>query len=377
MAQLKRTALYPAYAEAEGVKLIDFGGWELPVQFAAGIIAEHKRVRSNAGLFDVSHMGEIFLEGKGAAAYLDRLVTGQVSTIKEGACLYTILCNGRGGAVDDLLVYRLGEERFMLVVNAANTEKDFAWITADNPAASEKGPDLHIEDQSPRWVQIALQGPRAQEYLQELVDVNLQDLAFYNFFDGVSLAGVSTLISRTGYTGEDGFEIYCEAAEGPGIWRTLLNHGADRGLIPCGLGARDTLRLEARLPLYGHELTEDAGPLEAGLKIFVNFEKGDFIGRAALEEILRNERYRVLRGVRMIDRGVPRQGYRVYREDQPVGEVSSGGKSPSLDEFIALVRVPKGSLKTGDHIQIEINGKRRTGEVVATPFYKKAYGGKQ
>ena len=377
MAQLKRSALFPAYGETEGVRLIDFGGWELPVQFAAGILAEHKAVRSNAGLFDVSHMGEIFLEGDGAEDYLDRLVTGSVSAMKNGTCLYTILCNTRGGAVDDLLVYRLGEKRFMLVVNAANTEKDFIWITTENPAASKKSSHLRIENQSAQWVQIALQGPRAREYLQELVDVNLEDLAFYSFFDEVSLAGVPTLVSRTGYTGEDGFEIYCEASEGPGIWRTLLNHGADRGLIPCGLGARDTLRLEARLPLYGHELTEDAGPLEAGLRVFVDFEKGDFIGRAALKEMLRKENYRVLRGVRMIDRGVPRQGYRVYKEDDPVGEVTSGGKSPSLDEFIALVRVPKGSLKTGEQVRIEINGKHKTGEVISTPFYKKAYGGKQ
>ncbi|WP_319415428.1 glycine cleavage system aminomethyltransferase GcvT [Marispirochaeta aestuarii] len=377
MAQLKRTALFPAYGETEGVRLIDFGGWELPVQFAAGILAEHKAVRSNAGLFDVSHMGEIFLEGDGAEDYLDRLVTGSVSAMKNGTCLYTILCNVRGGAVDDLLVYRLGEKRFMLVVNAANTEKDFIWITTENPAASKKSSHLRIENQSAQWVQIALQGPRAREYLQELVDVNLEDLAFYSFFDGVSLAGVPTLVSRTGYTGEDGFEIYCGASEGPGIWKTLLNHGADRGLIPCGLGARDTLRLEARLPLYGHELTEDAGPLEAGLRIFVDFEKGDFIGREALKEMLRKENYRVLRGVRMIDRGVPRQGYRVYKEDHPVGEVTSGGKSPSLDEFIALVRVPKGSLKTGEQVRIEINGKHKTGEVISTPFYKKAYGGKQ
>ena len=378
MAQLKRTALFPAYAEEKGVKLIDFGGWELPVQFSTGILAEHTAVRTNAGLFDVSHMGEIFVEGGGAEAYLDRLVTGSVSAMKEGACLYTILCNDRGGAVDDLLIYRLGAERFMLVVNAANTDKDFAWITRKNPAAAEQSPGLRIENQSSSWVQIALQGPRSREYLQELVDYNLTDLSFYTFVDQVLLAGVPALISRTGYTGEDGFEIYCKASEGPGIWRTLLNHGSGKGLIPCGLGARDTLRLEARLPLYGHELTDEAGPLEAGLKVFINFDKGDFIGKKALEGMLRTDTYRVLRGIRMIDRGAfPVRAIRHTGTAFPSERLTSGGKSPSLDEFIALVRVPKGKLKSGDRIQIEINGKRRTGEVIATPFYKKAYGGKQ
>ncbi len=215
MTALQRTPLFSAYADSEEVKLIDFGGWELPVQFNTGIIAEHKAVRSNAGLFDVSHMGEIFVEGDGAGSYLDRLVTGHVSAMKEESCLYTVLCNSKGGAVDDLVVYRLGKKSYMLVVNAANTEKDLRWITTENPAAPERKTETRIENRSDQWVQLALQGPRAKEYLQGLVDVNLTDLAFYHFFTHVSLAGVRTLVSRTGYTGEDGFEIYCDASDGP------------------------------------------------------------------------------------------------------------------------------------------------------------------
>ncbi len=377
MSELRRTPLYEAYKEIPGVKLIDFGGWELPVQFEAGISAEHKVVRQNAGLFDVSHMGEFIVRGEGATTYLDRLVTGSVAGMESGRCLYTILCYPDGGAVDDLVIYRQGDEKYLLVVNAANVEKDFNWIRKDNPEAASRNPALKIENHSERWVQIAYQGPKSEEYLQALVDVNLADIPFYGFLEGVSLAGADCLISRTGYTGEMGFEIYCAADEGPAVWNTLLTEGASKGVLPCGLGARDTLRLEARLPLYGHELTRDAGPLEGGVKTFVDFDKEFFIGRDALKAMDEKGDYRILRGAKMVDRGVPREGYPVFLDDKQIGEVTSGGKSPSLDEFIAILRIPKGLVKTGALVEIEINKKRRRAEIVQTPFHTKAYGGKK
>ncbi len=373
MKSLKRTPLYSAYSAMEGVKLIDFGGWELPVQFSTGIITEHKTVRSNAGIFDVSHMGEIFVEGKGAGDYLDRLVTGSVASMKTGRCLYTILCYPDGGSVDDLVIYRLAEERFMLVVNASNTEKDFNWIYTENPEAAGRPESVIIENRSNKWAQIALQGPKAEEYLQELVDTNLADIPFYGFEEKASLSGTEVLISRTGYTGESGFEIYSPAEEGAAIYTTLVNHTRDRGALPCGLGSRDTLRMEARLPLYGHELTADAGPLEAGLKSFINFEKEFFIGKEALTGMVETGNYRILRGLQMIDKGVPRQGYPVFVGGDKRGEVTSGGKSPSLDSFIAIVRLPRDLVKTGDIVEVEINGRLRKAEITATPFYKKAY----
>ncbi len=373
MKSLKRTPIYAAYSSMDGVKLIDFGGWELPVQFAAGIITEHKTVRANAGIFDVSHMGEIFIEGEGACEYLDKLVTGAVDTLETGRCLYTILCYPDGGSVDDLVIYRLGDQRFMLVVNAANTEKDFRWINTDNPESADRTATLTVENRSDAWAQIALQGPKAEEYLQNLVDTNLADIPFYGFEEKVSLSGIEVLISRTGYTGESGFEIYCPAGEGAGIYTTLVNHTGSRGALPCGLGCRDTLRMEARLPLYGHELTAEAGPLEAGLKSFINFKKEYFIGKEALTSMVESGNYRILRGLQMTDKGVPRQGYSVYIAGKLEGEVTSGGKSPSLDSFIAIARLPRDLVKTGDIVEVEINGKLRQAAVTATPFYKKAY----
>ena len=373
MNQLKKTPLHAAYSGMDGVKLIDFGGWELPVQFAAGIIAEHRTVRENAGIFDVSHMGEIFVSGKGSAAYLDTLVCGSVQTMRTGRCLYTILCNPAGGAVDDLVIYRIGDENFMLVVNAANTEKDFLWVSSKNPEAENRADTVQIQNRSENWVQIALQGPESEVYLQELADVNLGDIPFYGFMENISLAGVQALVSRTGYTGEAGFEIYCEPADGPGLWTTLLNSTRDRGVLPCGLGSRDTLRMEARLPLYGHELSEGSGPLEAGLKSFIDFDKSRFIGKDALKRLNDSGEYGILRGIIMTDRGVPRQGYPVFVSGKKAGRVTSGGKSPSLDDFIAIARLSRGLVKTGDPVEIEINGKLRAGEIVATPFYAKAY----
>jgi glycine cleavage system T protein (aminomethyltransferase) len=375
MNEAKRTPLYEAYRSEEGVRLTDFGGWELPLQFAAGIIGEHHAVRENAGLFDVSHMGEIQLSGAGAESYLNRLVCGDVAKLEQGHCLYTILTLPDGGAVDDLVIYRLGGESFLLVVNAANTDKDFDWIRSSNPDAGTCPATVVIGNRSPEWVQIAYQGPRAEGYLQELAGSDLKEIPFYGFKEKLLIDGVSCLVSRTGYTGEDGFELYCAADQGAGLWRGLLKHGRPKGVLPCGLGARDTLRLEARLPLYGHELKPDAGPLEGGVKSFVDFDKEYFIGSEALREMDRSGSYRILRGCRMVERGVPRQGYPVFFEGDMIGEVTSGGKSPSLDAFIAILRIPRGLVKTGSLVEIEINGKRRRAQIVQTPFRKKTYGG--
>jgi aminomethyltransferase len=370
---LKRTPLYEVYKEYLGVKLIDFGGWELPVNFEPGIIAEHMAVRENAGLFDVSHMGEVLVEGSESVDFLDWLVTNDVASMEDGQCLYSPMCYPSGGTVDDLMVYRFREDRFLLVVNAANTEKDFRWISEENDWVRNGHKTPALSNVSAEWAQIALQGPRANDYLKELVGALVDDIGFFRFKEGVEIGGASCLVSRTGYTGEDGFEIYCAAGKAPDVWNAIMEHTRDAGVLPCGLGARDTLRFEAKLPLYGHELTEEITPMEANLKVFVNLDGGDFCGKKALLKQKEEGIPRSLRGCKMIDRGVPRQGYPVFKSGgEEIGFVTSGSKSPMLDGFYGLVLIERGiGLKFGDEIEIEINGKRKRAELVRTPFYKR------
>ncbi len=370
---LKRTPLYEVYKEYSGVKLIDFGGWELPVNFEPGIISEHLAVRKNAGLFDVSHMGEVLVEGPESTAFLDWLVTNDVTSMENEQCLYSPMCYPDGGTVDDLMVYRFHENGYLVVVNAANTEKDFRWISEENDWAREGRKMPEVSNVSSDWAQIAFQGPNANAYLKEIAGEVVDEIGFFRFKNGIDIAGASCLISRTGYTGEDGFEIYCAAGKAPDVWNELLEKTKDRGVLPCGLGCRDTLRFEAKLPLYGHELTESITPLEANLKAFVNLDGDDFCGKKALAEQKVQGIPRSLRGCKMIDRGVPRHEYPVFMPGgEEIGFVTSGSKSPMLEGFFGLVLIQRGiGLKFGDQIEIEINGKRKRAELVRTPFYKR------
>lgn len=364
---MKRTPLYDVYHTYEGVKLIDFGGWELPVQFAGGILSEHEVVRTKVGLFDVSHMGECMVEGKHASQFLDYLCTNTISSLSPNQIQYTMMCYPNGTVVDDLLVYCLDSERYLVVLNASNTEKDLAWIQEGNPKAFWKP---SVTDCSAETVQIALQGPLAVKTLQKLLP-DCETITSFTFRDHCNLQGVDTLVSRTGYTGEDGFELYCKAEDGKKLWDMLLQAGGEFGIVPCGLGARDTLRMEAKLPLYGHEISDSITPLEANLGVFVHLEKEDFCGKAALVQQQENGIPRTLRGVEMIEKSVPRAQCKVFLGDREIGFVTSGTKSPTLQKFCAYVMIERSTgLKFGDEIEIEIHGQRKKAKLVKTPFYK-------
>lgn len=366
MEGLKRTALYPLHLKYGG-KMVDFGGWELPVQFA-GIIEEHRAVRTEAGLFDVSHMGEITVEGPDALALVQQLVTNDASKLSLNQVLYTPMCYENGTVVDDLLVYRMGEDRFFLVVNASNTDKDFAWMQQ----VAKSFPRAEVKNVSPEWSQLALQGPEAEAILQPLVDGNLSDIAYYWAKPGMVVDGVKCLVSRTGYTGEDGFEIYCPWDEAPHLWETLLQAGADRGLMPIGLGARDTLRFEARLPLYGHEINDQTTPIEAGLGMFVKFDKPAFNGKDVLARQKAEGVSKKLVGFEMVERGIARAEYPIQKGGREVGHVTTGNYSPTLEKNLGLGFVPPELTAVGTELDIVIRGKAVRATVVKTPFYKRA-----
>ena len=365
---MKRTPLYERYSTYADVKLIDFGGWELPVQFATGILAEHEAVRTKAGLFDVSHMGECLVSGEHADAYLDYLCTNSISDMTVGQCRYTLMCYPNGTVVDDLLIYRRTDTSFLVVMNASNTEKDLSWITQDNPHAHFCP---QVVDLSASTVQLALQGPLAERILRTLVP-DCTTIKSFTFRSQCEVGEVMALISRTGYTGEDGFELYCAADDGPLLWDLLLEAGKDFGLIPCGLGSRDTLRMEAKLPLYGHEISDTITPLEANLGVFVKLDKPDFCGKEALSKQQEEGIPRTLRGIEMLDKAVPRSGYRVLLGQQDIGYVTSGNKSPSLGIFCAYVLIDRATgLKFGDVVEVEIHGQHKRARLVRTPFYKR------
>ncbi|WP_320127891.1 glycine cleavage system aminomethyltransferase GcvT [uncultured Sphaerochaeta sp.] len=364
---MKRTPLYPVYSTYEQVKLIDFGGWELPVNFAGGILSEHEAVRKRVGLFDVSHMGECMVIGENATQYLDYLCTNTISTLVPGQIQYTMMCYPNGTVVDDLLVYCKDSLHYLVVLNASNTEKDLAWIREGNPWTKEKP---EITDCSAETVQLALQGPLAVKTLEKLVP-DCQTIKSFTFRDTCLVGGVQALVSRTGYTGEDGFELYCKVEDGPRLWNILLEAGKEFDIAPCGLGARDTLRMESKLPLYGHEISDTITPLEANLGVFVHLEKTDFCGKAALEKQKTEGIPRTLRGVEMIEKSVPRAQCKVFLGDREIGFVTSGTKSPSLQKFCAYVLIDRSTgLKFGDVLEIEIHGQRKKALLVKTPFYK-------
>lgn len=361
MSTLKRTPLFDSYAKFGG-KTIDFGGWELPVQFSS-IKEEHAAVREAAGLFDVSHMGEVFVEGPGSLAYLQKLVTNDVSNIAIDQTQYTTMCYENGGVVDDLLIYRLGEEKYLLVVNAANIEKDVAWME------SQAFGDITITNDSENFGQLAIQGPKAIEALQKLTDFTLTDVKPFRLAQHVDIAGHETLISRTGYTGEDGFEIYGTPETVVALWDKILASGE---VVPCGLGARDTLRFEACLPLYGQELSQDITPLEAGINFVVKLNKEEeFNGKAPLAAQKAQGVPRKLIGIEMIDKGVPRHGYKVFKGEEEIGEVTTGTQLPGSKRNVGLALIKSEYAELDVQLEVEIRNRRLKVTTVATPFYKR------
>ncbi len=362
---MKKTPLYESHVKL-GAKMIDFGGWLLPVQYE-GIIKEHSAVRNGAGLFDVSHMGEVTVKGIGAGEFIQNLITNDISGLQDFQAMYSPMCYPDGGTVDDIIVYKISNEDFLIVVNASNTDKDFEWMLQNSEG------DVNIENVSDRWAQIALQGPNAQRILRKLTDFDLGALKFFRFANDVKVCGVSAIVSRSGYTGEDGFEIYADAMHAAPLWESILEAGEDEGLIPAGIGARDTLRFEAALPLYGHELSKDISPLEAGLSRFVKLEKQGFIGREALLEQSQAGLKRMLTGFEMTEPGVARNGFEVYSGEKSIGFVTSGSYSPTLGKNLGLALLESGFAAEGTEIEIAIRNKSVKATVVKKPFYTKKY----
>jgi len=357
----QRTPLYDAH-RGLGARLIAFAGWEMPLSYS-GVTDEHRAVREHCGLFDVSHMGEVELRGPGAAELCQRLTVNDVGRLRIGDAQYSLLCTPGGGVLDDLIVYRLAEARFLLIVNAANTPKDLAWIR-------EHAGSVEVVDRSAELALLALQGPEAEVVLRTLTALDLPALRPFTFLQG-PVAGRQTLVSRTGYTGEDGFELLVDAAGVLAVWNALLPAVQRRSGLPVGLGARDTLRLEAGLPLCGSDMDETTTPLEAGLAWVVKLDRGDFIGRDALLAQRAAGVPRRLCGFRLDEPGVPRHGYPVYRDGAPVGTVTSGAKSPTLDACIGLAYLSAGCTARDTVIGIEIRGRRIPAHVVDRPFYRR------
>jgi aminomethyltransferase len=364
MVELKRTPLYEEHQAAKA-KLIDFGGWEMPVQYA-GVIDEHHAVRKNAGLFDVSHMGEVDVRGKDALAFVQMLITNDASRLEDGKVIYSPMCYPDGGIVDDLLVYQHNLEHFLLVVNASNTEKDFAWMLEQ-----VKDLEVTVDNISSQFAQLALQGPQAEKILQRLTMLDLSAIKYYTFTYG-EIDGVKTLISRTGYTGEDGFEIYVSPQYSRQMWRKILEAGSSEGIQPIGLGARDTLRFEARLPLYGNELGAGITPLEAGLGIFVKLDKSDFIGKDALVKQKEQGIPRKLVGLEMIGRGIARSHYPLQKDGEEIGFVTSGSYSPTLEKNIALGLIRADLAVLGETLDVMIRGKAVQAKIIPSLFYKRS-----
>ncbi|MDI6871516.1 MAG: glycine cleavage system aminomethyltransferase GcvT [Bacillota bacterium] len=356
---LKRTPLHAEH-QALGARFTAFGGWEMPVQYT-GIVAEHVATREKAGLFDLSHMGEFFVEGPGAEAFLQRLTTNDLGRLAVGQAHYSMLLNPSGGVVDDIVVYRR-TRGFMVVVNGANVTKDWTWVAAQGP-----GPGVELRDATLETALIAVQGPKAADIVAQVADQSLGELYYYRFVEGKA-DGVPAIIARTGYTGEDGFELYVAAAEAPRLWRRLLAVGEPLGLVPVGLGARDTLRLEMAYPLYGNDLTDETTPLEAGLNWVVKLEKGEFIGREALLKQQAEGVKRKLAGF-VVEGGVARHGYGLKAPDgAAAGEVTSGSFSPTLGRNIGLGYLRADLAAEGQEIGVEIRGKAVPAKVVRTPF---------
>ena len=349
--------------------MVDFGGWDMPVQYPAGTIEEHLRTRNHAGLFDVSHMGEIDVRGADAIAFVNKLTSNDVTKLDDGQAQYTTLTKPEGTIIDDLVVYRFAADHLLLVVNASTTDKDWEWIKSH-----QSGESVELNNVSADYCQLALQGPDAQSILQKLTDVPLDEIKYYRFTRG-SVDGVEGIISRTGYTGEDGFEVYAPANRAEQLWNKILdtgNMGTPTGVLPCGLAARNTLRLEAGLALYGHEIDETTTPLEANLGWICKLDKGDFIGREALAKQKEAGVKRKLVGFEVTDRGIARDDQEVLIDGERVGKVTSGSPAPFLKKNIGLAYVPVEFANVGQAINIDVRGRLVGAQVVKTPFYKRA-----
>jgi aminomethyltransferase len=372
---MKHTPLYNEHIKL-GARMVDFGGWEMPIQYS-GVIDEHRTVRASAGIFDVSHMGQFEFKGPDALSFVQYLTTNDAARLADGQAAYSLLCSERGTLVDDIIVYKFNNEHITFVVNAGNVDKDWAWVT------SHKKGSVEMTNRSSDFALIALQGPKAAEILARVVESPSTGIASIKTFHmaHATVAGVKDcILARTGYTGEDGFEIFITPSGAPRVWQALLTTGAPFGLKPIGLGARDTLRLEMRYSLYGHEITQDTNALEAGLGWAVKFTKDcDFIGRSALEKIKAEGLKRKCVGFKMIDAGIPREHYKIFRShdstiapSHEIGFVCSGTMSPSLNAAIGTGYVPLELSRPGSKIFIDIRGQLRQAEIVQTPFYKKS-----
>jgi len=346
-----------------GARMVGFADWEMPVYYT-GVIDEHRAVRSHAGLFDVSHMGEIEVRGADAVSFCQQVTANDVTRLKPFQSQYNLILNDNGGVVDDVIVYRLESNHFLICVNAANSDKDFAWLRQH---ASGR---VDIENVSSHYAQLALQGPLAKEILRPLTTLPLGELRSFYFAPG-EVAGTECLVARTGYTGEDGFEFYCGPADAEGLWHRLLESGRPLGLVAAGLGARDTLRLEKAYPLYGHELDDVTTPLEAGLEWVVKFSKGSFIGREVLLRQKQEGVRRKLVGLELIEPGIARSDYLLSKDGRPVGRVTSGTKSPSTGRSIALAYVAVDQVSVDNVLEVDIRGRRTRAKIVPVPFYRR------
>jgi aminomethyltransferase len=360
---INRTALYEVHKKL-GAKMTEFAGWEMPVEYT-GIKDEHVSVRTRAGLFDISHMGEIEVLGKGASSLCQWVTTNDVTKLKNFQAQYALLCNPRGGVIDDIIVYKFSDDHFFICVNAVNTVKDYEWIRG----AKDRF-EAEVINRSREFSQLAIQGPNAENILNDTLEKDFSALKRFHC-QLVDWNGNRLIIARTGYTGEDGFEIFLPWDLAKGLWNEVLEKGKSYGIQPCGLGARDTLRIEMGYPLYGHEIDEDTNPLEAGLSRFVKVDKGDFIGKESLVKSVETGLTKRLIGFEMIDRGIPRQGYNILKGDAILGTVTSGTLSPILQKSVGM-----GYLKTDvefkdDEIKIEIRGTRRKAKIISVPFLKK------
>ena len=364
MTDTKKTPFYDFHVEA-GARMVPFAGYHLPVQYS-GVIAEHKAVRERVGLFDVSHMGEVLVEGKEAKEAVQYLVTNNILKLKDGRAIYCVMCKEDGGIIDDLIVYRQAEESYFLVVNAARLDVDFPHILKVTSAF-----DCTTTNISDEWAQLALQGPRAEAMLQTLVTVDLADLAPFAFIDTRVGNCQNVRVARTGYTGEAGFELYCKVDDAAALWQDLEQSGKNFEMALCGLGCRDSLRLEVKYPLYGNDIDEDHNPIEAGLGWVVKFKAGDFLGREAVLAIKKAGPTRKWVGFKMSERGIARHGHEIFSEGQKIGDVTSGTHAPTLGAAIGCGYVPTELSAIGTKIDISIRGKMVAAEVVATPFYKR------
>jgi aminomethyltransferase len=367
--ELKKTALNAAHRQLGG-RMVEFGGWDMPVQYPAGTMTEHLRTRTRAGLFDVSHMGEIGVRGVDAIAFVNRIASNDATKLVDGQAHYSALTTPEGTVIDDLLVYRFAEDHWLLVVNAGTTDKDWEWISSHQQA----GDNVELRNVSGEFCQIALQGPEALSILQQLTETPLAAIKYYHFRLG-QVDGVNSIISRTGYTGEDGFEVYAAPDKAEQLWNKMLdagNFGSDEGVLPCGLAARNTLRLEAGMCLYGHEIDETTTLLEANLGWITKLNKGDFIGREPLAKQKEEGVRQKLVGFEMSDRGIARDGQDVFIEGQHLGRVTSGSPAPFLKKNIGMAYVPVEFANAGQTIEIDVRGKRVGAQIVPLPFYKRA-----